>query len=404
MNIFRHLREILFSVDLVVVSIFNVIAYVLIKILRIDKLFSLTGLPVFERSSSDGSDSMADFTLPFDLKALSAQPELLVDSIKKLMLPILNRFLLQLELGAATLNQINAQQSEFPGNRSPIDSTNDGKNEAVAALAYSFYFLKTGSSVELTYWDVFSLSAAKCPQNPCFSQNVQIAEKQVESRSLTYSAVELLARHLGAAIMRCNMAEQRHYEDESYPQAQSLRCLGVMAPTSAEWQIFQLAAVAYGITVVPLNETLGTQALITAFNETEMNGAVVEIELWESCLQALVPSLPTLQNVVLLRQGDCFFNETEKNADFEEKFKAARSKFPEIKFYTFQDLRRIGEQQPMQPVKVSPDAVPVMYYTSGTTAIPKAVIMTHRGLIIGATSYLSRFSVFPISFEDVSDT
>lgn len=86
--------------------------------------------------------------------------------------------------------------------------------------------------------------------------------------------------------------------------------------------------------------------------------------------------------VVIVNDGTIFSKGGEV-----EKFKAEH---PDLKVVTLEELRKLGEESPVEPNPAKPEDLYCIMYTSGSTGLPKGACITHEALIAGSTltSYL----------------
>lgn len=258
----------------------------------------------------------------------------------------------------------------------------------------------------LTCWDIFHETVMKCSDVRCLGQRKRFSDGSLgDYQWLSYKDVETMSLEVGTAIWRNGICPLKHFDDELYYKAKEIRFMGIFAKHSSEWVILQLACNACGITVVPMYETLGDEAVTFIANQTEMNCIVVSIELWDK-FEVLLKSMATIKTVIIVREGVCF-EETFTNSklgskserkskrwiEFERRIGTLRSLYQELHLFTFEDLVKLGRIETMEPRKISPDEVATLYYTSGTTGVPKGVIASHRCILISLSSLLlSRFS------------
>lgn len=61
---------------------------------------------------------------------------------------------------------------------------------------------------------------------------------------------------------------------------------------------------------------------------------------------------------------------------------------PDIRVLTYEELRKLGEETPVEPNPPNPSDLYCVMYTSGSTGLPKGVCISHEGLVAGGTSPL----------------
>lgn len=68
-----------------------------------------------------------------------------------------------------------------------------------------------------------------------------------------------------------------------------------------------------------------------------------------------------------------------------------RKEHPKIAVMAFDDLRRLGENNPVDPVPPRPDDLCCIMYTSGSTGTPKGVLLKHSN-VVAASEYSLRYA------------
>jgi long-chain acyl-CoA synthetase len=57
---------------------------------------------------------------------------------------------------------------------------------------------------------------------------------------------------------------------------------------------------------------------------------------------------------------------------------------PDLKIVTLEELRQLGEQNPVEPNPAKPNDLYCIMYTSGSTGLPKGACITHEALVAGS--------------------
>ena len=154
-----------------------------------------------------------------------------------------------------------------------------------------------------------------------------------------------------------------------------LKVLGINAKNSAEYAVVDIACALYGFTLVPLYDTLGPQAVNYILEQTQMSSVF--------CTLATLKSLLKLEIVSNLKNLICF------EAFGEEQLQQAKQK--NLKIFAFSELFESGRQKHTDPLKVTPETVYVISYTSGTTGNPKGAMLTHRNALASITAQSWRY-------------
>jgi long-chain acyl-CoA synthetase len=145
--------------------------------------------------------------------------------------------------------------------------------------------------------------------------------------------------------------------------------VGVMALSRYEWLILTVASWYLNITLVPLYTTLGPEAIMHIFNETEMTLAFIGSSQKDMMASLAKKCKSKLTTIVTFEDG---LNEIEgfKSFTFSELIKNGSSS---SELFPIPDINSIAE----------------ICYTSGTTGVPKGVVTTHRMITRWCTGLLN---------------
>ncbi|KAI5302140.1 long-chain fatty acid-CoA ligase [Ascosphaera pollenicola] len=135
--------------------------------------------------------------------------------------------------------------------------------------------------------------------------------------------------------------------------------------------------------VVTSYETLGLDALQHSIQATEPKLLYTECTLLGG-LRNVLTETPSLQYVVY-----------NKTVELDEGvLKQLREEFPHIQFMPFEEMRQLGEENMVEPVTPGPEDLCCIMYTSGSTGMPKGVVIRHKQFvasIAGATAVVMEF-------------
>ncbi|AFZ80856.1 long-chain-fatty-acid CoA ligase, putative [Theileria equi strain WA] len=211
-------------------------------------------------------------------------------------------------------------------------------------------------------WDVFQHGLRSGPDSPCFGHRVRNKDGTLGDYVFkTYKEIEAMVQQVGSGVLGLAKFDDSVVEA---PGPVSAKLLGVYSPNTIEWLVTEQVCNAFGLTLVPLYDTLGEESTIHVLENSGLNAIVCD----SSCLAKLVKVLPKCSkltiNLVVVSGVDTI-------PEF-----ASTAGFPTIKFRTWDDILRYGSDHLLDFTPAKPDQINTISYTSGTSGIPKGVVIT----------------------------
>ncbi|KAJ3024216.1 Long chain acyl-CoA synthetase 7 peroxisomal [Thoreauomyces humboldtii] len=165
--------------------------------------------------------------------------------------------------------------------------------------------------------------------------------------------------------------------------------LGLFSVNRAEWIIAEKAAFANSIITVPLYDTLGIEAIEFIIGETELSAVVATTDK-AKILARMSEKIPTLKLLIIM-----------DNIDDELRTLTSASGIEVISILA---LEAEGAASPSAGVLPHKDTFSTICYTSGTTGMPKGVVLSHENLMSFAAAtraMVQTGAVFDYNKDDV---
>ncbi len=186
---------------------------------------------------------------------------------------------------------------------------------------------------------------------------------------LTYEEVRHAAELMGCGFVQLGL-----------PTGQEAK-VGIYSNNRPEWDITQLACCMFSYVVVPLYDSQSVEAQTYIINQTELKTICVDNEAKIEKLLKAKSELPTLETIV------CFDGRVS-NAT------AGLVQAHGWKLLLYEQLKALGEEKPTPIRPAKPDDMFIILYTSGTTGMPKGVVLKQKSV---AAEVESIYRVFKVS-------
>ncbi|KAK2064979.1 AMP-binding enzyme [Colletotrichum caudatum] len=173
---------------------------------------------------------------------------------------------------------------------------------------------------------------------------------------ITFHEYERLTLQLGAGLRKLGMAKADRVH--------------LYAATSSHWLAMSHAAASQSMPVVTAYDTLGEQGLKYSMVATSAKAIFLDPHL-----------LPTLVNVLQDAKDIHFVIWNNQNQIQQAHVDQLKSAHPEIQILSFEELRKLGEENPVDAAPPTTDDLCCIMYTSGSTGTPKGVPLKHKAVV-----------------------
>lgn len=181
---------------------------------------------------------------------------------------------------------------------------------------------------------------------------------------LSYNEYDRLIHQLGAGLRQIGLVK----DDRVH----------IYAATSQNWLAVAHGACSQSMPIVTAYDTLGEEGLRYSMVATKAKAIFLDPHL-----------LPTLTNVLAVAteiRTVIWNNQHQVKQEHIDKLKAS---YPHINILSFEDLRKMGEDNPVDPVPPKPEDLCCIMYTSGSTGTPKGVPVTQGAVVAAGRFFFS---------------
>jgi long-chain acyl-CoA synthetase len=144
----------------------------------------------------------------------------------------------------------------------------------------------------------------------------------------------------------------------------------LFAATSMQWLASAHGAISQSMAIVTAYDTLGEEGLKHSMLQTNAKVMFTDPEL-----------LPKLVNPMKEAKDVKVVVYCTKNDPKQKDIDTLTQAHPHLKVISFDDLIKLGEENPAEPIPPKADDLACIMYTSGSTGTPKGVMIKHRNVV-----------------------
>ncbi|KAI3522313.1 hypothetical protein L1887_11849 [Cichorium endivia] len=150
--------------------------------------------------------------------------------------------------------------------------------------------------------------------------------------------------------------------------------VAIFADTREEWFIALQACFRRNLTVVTMYASLGEEAICHSLNETEVTTVICGNKELKKLLD-ISGQIDTVERVICMDDDDDDILTDDVSSSW--------------KMFSFSQVEQIGGENPVDADLPLPADVAVIMYTSGSTGLPKGVMMTHSNVLATVSAVMT---------------
>lgn len=152
--------------------------------------------------------------------------------------------------------------------------------------------------------------------------------------------------------------------------------LAIFSENRTEWVRADLATLTLGAASVPIHTTVSPVIIKHILNDSKARVILVSRQDYFNKLMLVIDELPDLETII-------YINLDNPVDDLKNK-----------KVLSLEEVMKLGEDaEKITDPKISPDDLASIVYTSGTTAMPKGVMLTHNNFLFDAEASVTAVPV-----------
>ncbi|KAJ7990598.1 hypothetical protein DPEC_G00302060 [Dallia pectoralis] len=226
---------------------------------------------------------------------------------------------------------------------------------------------------------VFEYASRRFPDRDCLGTREVIKEEDERQANGKVFKKVILGQYRWLSYAETHRAATRFGTGLAALGQKAHNNMAIFCETRAEWVIAAQGCFMQNFPLVTLYSTLGGPAIVHALNETEVTKIITSRELLETRLKLILLEVPRLQDIIVVD-------------DTPTKWPGYPRGISVHNMAAIQELGTKPDTGPSDGNRPVPSDIAVIMYTSGSTGIPKGVMISHSNIIAGITGMAERIA------------
>ncbi|NXY75384.1 ACSL1 ligase, partial [Glareola pratincola] len=211
-----------------------------------------------------------------------------------------------------------------------------------------------------TAYDIFQRGVQVSNNGPCLG----VRKPNQPYEWISYKEVSDRAECVGSALLHRGFKPSH------------VQYIGIFSQNRPEWVIIEQGCYAFSMVVVPLYDTLGTEAITYIVNKADLSLVFCDKPDKAKLLLTNVEKgeTPILNTIVIMESFGMDLVERGKKCG--------------VEIFSMRELEELGRAHRQKPMPPKPEDLAVICFTSGTTGNPKGAMITHQNIVSNASAFV----------------